>query len=209
MSWLEIPKDVQLAARALAPLRISETVLKTAHFEEMKHWYTLVLGVSPFFERAPPSDQSDAQLRALGRASDRRICFIRLHLDHPYTQVFGLFEILDLDDQPDRDPGLDHMQFRNASMADLVSRYELLLGLGVKPFRTANHGPGTSFYYHDPDGNRVELSASNFDTEGDYLAYFQSEAYRANPSGVEIDVADFVRRFRAGVPKVQLVRMPS
>ncbi|MGA0608364.1 VOC family protein [Phenylobacterium sp. VNQ135] len=186
----------------LVPLRISEVVLKTQRFEEMKGWYTRVVGVAPFFERTPPPGQD---LSGLGRASDRRIAFIRLHLDHPYAQVLGLFEVPEVTGEPKIEPGLDHMQLRNASLAELVRRFELLKALGQHPFRTANHGPGTSFYYKDPDGNRVELSASNFDTEAEYLAYFQSESYRRNPSGIEIDVEDFVARFRAGTPRRELV----
>jgi hypothetical protein len=42
------------------------------------------------------------------------------------------------------------------------------------PTRSANHGPFTSFYYRDPDGNRVELSVRNYAAEAETLALMQS-----------------------------------
>ena len=100
------------------------------------------------------------------------------------------------------------MQFRYGSLGILVESYERLRNAGVRPFRSANHGPGTSLYYRDPDGNVVELSATNFDTEAEYLAYFDSEAFRRNISGVEIDPDDFAARCRSGVAQRDLVRVP-
>ena len=52
-----------------------------------------------------------------------------------------------------------------------------------------NHGPATSIYYADPDGNSVEMSATNFLEETDYLAFMKSETYARNVSGIEIDPA--------------------
>ena len=71
-----------------------------------------------------------------------------------------------------------------------------------------NHGPGTSFYYTDPDGNTVELSGPNFDNEAEYLAYFDSEAYRTNIAGIVIDPDEYAARFRRGVAQADLVRIP-
>jgi hypothetical protein len=62
-------------------------------------------------------------------------------------------------------------------------------------------------HYRDPDGNAVELSGPNFDTEEEYLAYFDSEAYRKNISGIAVDPDAFVARYRSGVPQPELVRV--
>jgi catechol-2,3-dioxygenase len=193
----------------LAPVRISEIVLKTSRFEEMRAWYQGVLGVAPFFESAPKTPPRERKPGEMERASDVRLCFIRLHMEHPYTQVLAIFEIPGTRDAPGSDPGLHHMQFRNASMDDLFTRYERLKGLGIRPHRTANHGPGTSFYYRDPDGNNVELSANNFATLAEYQAYFKTEAYRRNPSGIEIDADEYIARYRAGTPLAELVKIPA
>jgi hypothetical protein len=37
----------------------------------------------------------------------------------------------------------------------------------IRPFYSINHGPTTSLYYTDPDGNRVELLVDNFATAGE------------------------------------------
>jgi len=137
------------------------------------------------------------------------IAFIRIFADHPYTQVLGIFEVPAITGRADNqqgEPGMHHMQLRHAGLDHLFSRYEDLRARGITPMRCFNHGPGTSFYYQDPDGNTVELSAANFVHEADYLAYFKSESYAKNISGIEIDPADYVARFRAGTPQAELVR---
>ena len=60
---------------------------------------------------------------------------------------------------------MDHFQMQFASIEDLFDRYETLAANGIVPTRSANHGPSTGFYYHDPDSNRVELSVKNYATE--------------------------------------------
>ncbi len=186
-------------------LRISEIVLKTSQFDAMRQWYVDVLGMEPFYERRPEK-AGGADGKYL-RASDVALCFFRLHLDYPYAQVLAIFEVPDLDADPAAGPGLHHMQLRHASLEGLFDRYDRLKSAGFQPHRTANHGPGTSFYYFDPDGNNVELSGSNFETEAEYLAYFASDSYKQNPSGIEIDADEYVGRFRNGTPKAELVKI--
>lgn len=188
----------------LQPPRISEIVLKTARFEPMRQWYETVLGCKPFYVRTtPPPTPSWSGARS--------VAFYRLHVEYPFTQVLGLFEVEAVGDRAvpvAGDPGMHHMQLRHGSLADLFARYDMLKGTGITPVRTFNHGPGTSFYYEDPDGNTVELSSSNFAREEDYLAYFSSEAYRRNISGIAIDADEYIARYRSGVPQAELVRIP-
>lgn len=190
----------------LKPPRISEIVLKTAQYEVMKTWYSGVFGLGPFYENNP---EPGAQVTAgqMERATDVRLCFIRLNYEHPFAQVVAIFEIPGTRSEPSGDPGLHHMQFRNADMDELFARYERLKAMGIVPHRTANHGPGTSFYYRDPDQNIVELSANNFATVGEYLGYFKTESYQTNPSGIEIDADAYIARYRSGVPLTELVKI--
>jgi catechol 2,3-dioxygenase-like lactoylglutathione lyase family enzyme len=162
-------------------------------------------GIEPFYE-SNPERTGGADGKFL-RASDVRLCFIRLHLEFPYAQVLAIFEVPDLKSGGNTEAGLHHMQLRNSSLDQLFARYDLLKSAGILPHRTANHGPGTSFYYFDPDGNNVEFSGANFDTEAEYLGYFASESYRKNPSGIEIDADDYIARYRSGTPKAELVRI--
>ena len=204
--------DTETIAERDAPLcqdldavRISEIVLKTSQFETLRNWYVNALGLKPFYENSP--ERTGGADGKFLRASDVRLCFIRLHLDYPYAQVLAIFEVPDLKSGGTTEAGLHHMQLRNSSLDQLFERYDLLKSAGILPHRAANHGPGTSFYYYDPDGNNVEFSGANFDTEAEYLAYFTSDSYRNNPSGIEIDAEAYIARYRSGTPKSELVRI--
>jgi catechol-2,3-dioxygenase len=174
--------------KGLPPIRIGEVVLRTARFEAMNRWWQTVLGISPFLE-------------------SERFAFRRLPSDYPYTQLLIIFNRPELGDRESSGPGLDHVQFRHASLGALLDRYEKLRDLGIKPHRTMNHGPSTSFYYRDPDGNGVELSAMNFPTEAEYSTFVTSEAFKKNISGAAIDADEFVSKYRSGVPQSELVKL--
>ena len=192
--------QVKTTSGKFTPPQFSEVIFKTSQFTVMKDWYETVTDVKAFFVR------DDAKKPTWTGAYN--IAFIRIFSDHPYTQVLGLFEVPEVNGKANNqkgEPGMHHMQLRHASLDHLFSRYEALRILGITPMRSFNHGPGTSFYYHDPDGNTVELSSANFVNEADYLAYFRSESYAKNISGIEIDPAAYVARFRAGTPQEELV----
>jgi catechol 2,3-dioxygenase-like lactoylglutathione lyase family enzyme len=192
----------------LVPMRLSEIVLKTGRYSELRIWYQMMLGIAPFYEFTPQVKAAPAPGQTQERASDLRLCFFRTHMEHPYAQVVALFDIPGTRTEPaGGDPGLHHMQLRCPDMAQLCTRYERLKSAGLKPHRTSNHGPGTSFYYRDPDGNAVEISANNFITLEEYRGFFESEGYKKNPSGIEIDADEYVARFRSGVPLAELVKI--
>ena len=52
----------------------------------------------------------------------------------------------------------------------------------------------TNFYYRDPDGNNVELTAQNFPTVQAMVEFMASDAFKANPSGAEIAPDEFIAR---------------
>ena len=186
------------ALQPSAALKISETILKTGRLDEMKAWYETLLQVAPFFEHAPAEGATPSDYGGQTRASDLRMCFFRLSLDYPWTQTIGLFEEPGTALDPAMTaPGLHHMQLMAADLDDLCSQYDRLRECGVHPHRSADHGPMTSFYYRDPDGNNVEITAQNFPTLEAMVAFMASDVFKANPSGVEIDPADFVTRRRA------------
>lgn len=193
----------------LPPMRISEIVLKTARYDELKPWYQGVLGVAPFFEHIPEGGSKKAEGGRQERATDMRLCFMRVHMEYPYAQIVAIFDVPGTGNAAGSEPGLHHMQFRNATMDHLFTRYDRLKSMGILPHRMANHGPGTSFYYRDPDRNIVELSASNFVTEAEYRAFFTSEGYKKNPSGIEIDADEYIARYRSGVSLADLVKIPA
>ena len=168
-------------------MRISETILKTGRLDEMKAWYTTVLGVDPFFENAPAADASPGDFGGQTRASDLRMCFFRLGLDYPYVQSIGLFEEPGIALAAQKGAcGLHHMQLMTADRDELCAKFEALRDLGMRPHRGADHGVMTSFYYRDPDGNNVEITAQNHASLDAMVAFMASNEFKANPSGAEI-----------------------
>ncbi len=173
------------ATRGLQSARLSEIVLRTANYQELKDWYQAALGVDPYLD-------------------NDRACFRRLYNEYPYQQLFVIFNKPEVKAQSEPVSCLDHVQLRCASLGDLVQRYERLRDVGITPYRSVNRGRSTSCYYHDPDGNTLEFSAVNFDSEQEYLAYLETNTAPAFGSGTQIDPDEFAARFHSGVPRAEL-----
>jgi hypothetical protein len=94
--------------------------------------------------------------------------------------------------------GLDHVAYSLDDLGELLGTYERLRAKGILPVFSVNHGPTTSLYYADPDGNRVEFQVDNFDTEAETKGWFGSEAFAKNPIGVEFDPEVLAMRYRRG-----------
>lgn len=169
-------------ATALPPMRLGEVVLATGRYDAMTAWYRQLLDIEPSLEHSNHTAVSTG-----GPPKPTRMCFFRLHIEPPYQDVVAIFEIPGTRDAPSGDPGLHHMQLRNASLPVLGERYRRLRDLGVLPYRAMDHGPSTSLYYHDPDQNAVEIAASNFATLEAFQACLASDAFKLNPAGKVID----------------------
>jgi catechol-2,3-dioxygenase len=178
----------------VGPLQVSEIILRTARFDEMKSWYQILFGgLEPSVETA-----TRRQMKSVPHIE--RLCFLRIHVAFPYTQVLGLFEVPEATPARGMVRGLDHMQFREQGLEELFQRYEHLKAFNIRPTQSFNHGPSTSFYYADPDDNVVELSAVNFPNEKDYLAFFQSAAFKQNVEGDPIDTEHYIAECRQRAP---------
>ena len=105
--------------------------------------------------------------------------------------------------------GMDHVAYTFNELGDLLSHYVRLKNEGIKPVWTINHGPTTSMYYEDPDGNRVEFQVDNFETEAELKGWMSTDVFEKNPIGVQYDPDKLVARYEQGDPIEELVKQGS
>ena len=178
----------------MPPTKLAHVVFQTNRMKEMREWYCTVLGGHVIYENA-------------------HLCFVTYDDEHHRVALidFGPLAPRDLADGGDLrfratdQPGIHHVAFTFGSMGELLDNYTRLKAEGIRPFRSINHGPTTSMYYMDPDGNRIELQIDNFATAEEGQAWMHSPAFDRNPIGVEFEPDELVKRFQAGVPVAELV----
>src|SRR3984893_9575814 len=142
--------------------------LKTTRLQELIDWYTTVVGAEVTFK-----DATGAWLT--NDAANHRIALL----------CFPGFV-----DDPDRETrtGMHHSAFEYDSFAELSDSYLRLRDAGIEPDICIDHGMTLSYYYKDPDGNRVELQCDvfgNWARSSDWMR--TSEDFHANPIGVFVD----------------------
>jgi catechol 2,3-dioxygenase len=153
--------------------------LKTTRLQELIDWYTTVVGAEVTFQ-----DATGAWLT--NDAANHRIALL----------CFPGFV-----DDPDRETrtGMHHSGFEYESFADLNASYLRLLDAEIVPDICIDHGMTLSYYYKDPDGNRVELQVDNFgDSQASKEWMRTSPNFRANPIGVFVDPARIAQAAASG-----------
>ena len=186
---MNLPVQIREDASApiVSPLKFAHFVLRTSRYAEMIEWYKTVLGADITF------------------TSD----FLTfLAYDDEHHRV-ALIHVPGLADQEAGVAGVHHTAFTYASLHDLLGTYARLRDAAIKPIFVINHGPTTSLYYADPDGNQIELQVDNFDTVEEAGAFFYSPEFAENPVGVEFDPEDFVARLANGEAEAVLKRRPN
>ena len=172
-------------AKAIAsPAKLAHMVLRTSRYAEQIAWYKTVLGASTTFQ-------------------DEHLAFLTYDDEHHRVAILNM---PGLKDQSAVVAGVHHIAFTYAGLADLLDTYARLKGLGILPIVSINHGPTTSLYYSDPDGNQIELQVDNFETMEESTGFFYSEQFAINPIGVDVDPEDLIRRLRAGESEADLKR---
>lgn len=94
--------------------------------------------------------------------------------------------------------GLDHIAFTFPDLSALLLAYRQRKARGIEPVWSVNHGPTTSIYYKDPDGNMLETQVDNFDSPDDATAFVESAAFAENPIGTDFDPEALIERIKAG-----------
>ncbi len=162
-----------------SPVKLSHYVLQTNQIPALRAFYLAVLGGEIVHENP-------------------HLCY-NAYDDEHHRIAFVDFE--QLRKKTDKDVGLHHVAFTFVDLHTLLETWERLKQHdAIAPFWCINHGPTTSLYYHDPDGNGVELQVDNFADVADCKAFMQGPEFAANPLGVEFDPGEMLRRLRAGAP---------
>jgi catechol-2,3-dioxygenase len=171
-----------------APARLAHIVFRTNQMAAMRDWYCTVLEAHVVF------------------GSDR-IAFLTYDEEHHRVALIATETFAER--APSPAVGFYHAAFTYDRLEQLLETHERLLGAGIKPWRTINHGPTISFYYADPDGNDVELQVDRFADAADAQAWMMGEAFSNNPIGIEIDPDDLRRRLAADEPIASIMTRPD
>jgi catechol-2,3-dioxygenase len=125
---------------AVPPSTLSHYVLRTPRLAQMKDWYCTVLAAHVVFENP-------------------HAAFLTFDDEHHRVALVGVDGVADANTGT---AGLDHAAFTYRDLGDLIRTYLRLKDAGIEPRWCVNHRVTTSFYYQDPDGNRVELTFENY-----------------------------------------------
>ena len=99
--------------------------------------------------------------------------------------------------------GLAHSAYTFGDLGSLLEKYLDLKEAGIEPRAPVQHGPTTSIYYRDPDGNMVELQIDNVPPE-EATAYMRGEEFARDPFGPSFDPDVMLAALRSGVPESEL-----
>ncbi|KAL6242006.1 hypothetical protein RBB50_010917 [Rhinocladiella similis] len=94
---------------------------------------------------------------------------------------------------------VDHLAYTYSTLTELAQVYTSLKAKAMLPIWTVNHGPTTSFYYRDPDGNKVELQVDNLDTTEEADEFVRGPKFAMNPMGTDIDAESWAEEILAKV----------
>ena len=183
--------DTVLSPRALdskpiAPALFAHFVLRSANMQPMVDWYTTVLN-----------------MHVVTRHDF--ICFLTYDDEH---HRLAIVNIAGLHAPDNKAWGLAHVAYTFRNVGELLSTYRRLKKAGTEPYRPIHHGPTLSMYYHDPDGNSVELQVDCYKTKAEASAYFHTDAFKRNPIGVNFDPESLVAAYERGASEAELLRQP-
>jgi catechol 2,3-dioxygenase-like lactoylglutathione lyase family enzyme len=95
---------------------------------------------------------------------------------------------------PPRMTGLDHIAFSYDTLPDLARSYIARKEAGLLPIWSVNHGPTTSMYYRDPDGNKIEMQVDNFEDPAEADEFMKGKFFEENPIGTDLDAEGWAEK---------------
>lgn len=170
------------AEKVIAPTKLAHVVLRTNQFERMVQFYVDFLGAEVIYKNdvlAFLTYDDEHHRIAIGcmpntTAKQRTTC------------------------------GLEHIAFAFNSLSELLLAYRQRKQKGIEPVWPINHGPTTSIYYKDPDGNMLETQTDNFDTPEEATEFMKSKAFCENPIGAEFDPEVYITQLKKGTSEKEL-----
>jgi catechol-2,3-dioxygenase len=165
--------------KIISPSSLAHIVLRTANYQVMIDFWAKFLGAKIVHK-------------------NNIIAF--LTYDHEHHRIAILNEP-DTEAKPSgsKIAGMHHVAFTFSSLTELLQSYNQRKAMGVLPTWCVNHGPTTSLYYKDPDGNGIETQVDNFDNPEDATAFLQSSLFEENPAGVNFDPEVLYQEIQSGV----------
>lgn len=173
-----------MAHKVKSPSKLAHVVLRTGNFRNMVQYYKDFLGAEASYE-------------------NDMLCFLRYDDEHHRIALIAF---------PGTQPkvlgssGLEHIAFTFDTLEDLMLAYQQRKALGLEPSWCVNHGPTTSLYYTDPDGNQIETQVDNFETAEQANEFMASKEFSENPIGSDFDPEDLIRRLASGEDTVSIKR---
>lgn len=174
-------------ARTAPPAKLAHIALQTSRLEEMMKFYQTLLSCRVFFY-AP-----GVVAFLTFDEEHHRIALLAMPSLKPYAREYA---------------GVQHTSFTYPSFAELLGNYLRLKEQGILPVWCTNHGPTTSMYYRDPDGNTLEMQVENFASAQQVNEFLASGDFQENPIGVDYDPDALVQRFLSGEQEQSLARRP-
>lgn len=176
----------------LRPKRMCHIVLRVQpeKYQAMVDWYVAVLG---------------------GRVvwGNELLSFITYDDEHHRIAITGRPGTIPRPGDATNACGLAHVSFAYDTLDELLTAYVQRRNLGIKPSWCVNHGPTTSIYYADPDGNEVEMQVDNFTSAEEATAFMNSDEFKQNPMGVDFVPEELIKRLESGEADSQLKKRPN
>ncbi|KAF9887168.1 hypothetical protein FE257_010422 [Aspergillus nanangensis] len=166
----------------LRPTSLAHVVFRTRNLPKMLEFWGSFLGAEVVFK-------SDF------------IAFLKYDDEH---HRIAIIQEQDAPVRPANSVGLHHLAFSYPTMRRLLQAYQKRQTLDIEPTWCVNHGPTTSIYYSDPDGNSIETQVDNFNTIDEANDFMMSEKFRTNPIGTDVDPDDLLRQLDAGADEAAL-----
>lgn len=172
------------------PVKFAHVVYMTRRFEDMVAWYENVF-----------------EARVVYR--NPAMAFLTYDDEH-HRMAFANLDILKPGGHgPDYrgEIGVNHVAYTYANVSDLLDTYVRLKKSGIHPYWPIHHGTTLSMYYQDPDGNRMEFQV-DVGTLAEATMFMASDAFAANPVGIEYDPEVLLAAHRNGASEIELLKIP-